>query len=54
METEPKTYDDGVTDTRKKVLDWLEAKYMEADVARGDPKADAILELTRELSRLMR
>lgn len=46
-------YAAGVKDTRKVVLDYLEAKYMADEVERGTPVADCLLEVTRELSALM-
>lgn len=48
-------YTEGLNNTRKVVLDYLEEQYMAPDApARKSPAAEAILQMARELSELLR
>lgn len=47
-------FNDAAVQIRKVVLDYLEAKYMAADTERGTPRAEAILEITRELTEIVK
>jgi hypothetical protein len=44
---------EGIRETRKEVLDYLEQQYMRGDVIRGEHIATEILKIARELSRMM-
>ena len=45
---------DGQRAVRKTILDHLEAEYMKKDVIRGEAKAEAILEVTRGISEVLK
>lgn len=44
----------GEAQQTKKILDWLEAKYLDPKIKRGSEEGNAILELARELSKAVR
>jgi hypothetical protein len=45
---------EGIQETRQKVLDFLEEEYMNPEVERGSELGEAILDMARRLSELMR
>lgn len=44
----------GRQEVRKQVLDYLQEKYMDPTLVRGSERGEAILEIVRELSPLMK